>query len=223
MPSVSPADTVALLAVRLPAATRVFARHDIDFCCGGQRSVRDACAERGLDPEAVIAEIELAQAAHPSAESWETRPLVELVDHIVSRFHRPLEEEMPRLLAMARKVEEVHRDRDPERLAALAETCEALFLELTDHMMKEERVLFPWIAAGNGRMAGAPIRVMNAEHEDAGRALARIRELTDDFVPPAGACVTWRALWLGLAELDREMREHIHLENNVLFPRALAS
>ncbi|MCA9516150.1 MAG: iron-sulfur cluster repair di-iron protein [Myxococcales bacterium] len=215
-------DTVARLAVRVPAASRVFMRHGIDYCCGGQRRLADVCAERGLVADDLLDEITLE---HPLAEGarWDERPLGELVAHIVTAHHRPLDEELPRLLAMARKVEAVHGDKDPVRLHELAVLCERLFADLAEHMKKEEAVLFPWIVAGNGRSAGGPIRVMHLEHDEVARDLRRLHELTDDFTPPAGACVTWRALWLGLEALDADLRQHMHLENNVLFPRALAA
>lgn len=215
-------DTVARLAVRLPAASRVFQRHDIDFCCGGNRPLDEACAEAGISAAAVLDEIAKESEARPDGVRWDERPLGELVEHILAAYHRPLDEELPRLAAMAQKVFDVHGDKDPERLRELRAVTIGLTQELADHMMKEERILFPWIQSGNGRMAGGPINVMNMEHDSAAESLRRIRELTDNFVPPPHACNTWRALWLGLQEFDRSLREHIHLENNVLFPRALS-
>lgn len=214
-------DTVARLAVRAPAASRVFARHHIDYCCSGQRRLADVCAELGLDADLLLAEI-TQEPAKSSGAGWDERPLAELCEHVIATHHRPLDEEMPRLLAMAQKVAWVHREKEPVRLAALAQLCEDLFGHFAEHMRKEEEILFPWIAAGNGHTAGGPIRVMQVEHEETARDLARLRELTDDFTPPAGACATWRALWLGLEAFDTDLREHMHLENNVLFPRALA-
>jgi regulator of cell morphogenesis and NO signaling len=123
---------------------------------------------------------------------------------------------------MARKVHQVHGDKDA-RLAKLVEVFTELQQELDAHMAKEEQVLFPLIRAGRGAMAGGPVEVMEHEHDDAGAALRRLRELTDDFQAPAEACTTWRALWHGLETLEADMHQHIHLENNILFPRALAS
>jgi regulator of cell morphogenesis and NO signaling len=207
--------------VRIPAASRVFMRHDIDFCCGGNRKLTDACAEKGLDAAALLDEIR-AELAEEGDVRWDERPLPELIDHILETYHRPLDEELPRLGRMTAKVLAVHGDKDPERLAELHAVYGAVAQELTDHMMKEERVLFPWILSGNGQTAHGPIHVMHAEHDSVALALARIRELTDNFTPPQGACNTWRALWLGLHQFDHDLRAHIHLENNVLFPRALA-
>lgn len=213
--------TVGQIAAEYPLATRVFARHGIDFCCGGGRALEEIAAKRGLDASAVLAEIERELTSpNGSARNWTEAPLGELIDHILSTYHEPLYEELPRLEAMARKVYRVHADKDPERLGAVLETYLALMHELDAHMVKEEQVLFPAIRTGHGPEAGGPIAVMEEEHEAAGAALRRLRELTDDYQPPANACNTWRALWHGLGALETMMHEHIHLENNILFPRA---
>jgi len=215
---------VGELAGALPLATRVFSRHGIDFCCGGGVSLADACAKRGLDIEAVIGDIraEVDQAPQ-SSRPWGTAPLAQLIDHILEAYHVPLKEELPRLLAMAEKVYRVHGEKDPEGLKGLLDTLRALSEELTSHMLKEERVLFPMIRDGRGAQAGGPIDAMEHEHESAGAALRRLRELTDNYQAPAGACNTWCALWAGLEALEMSLHEHIHLENNILFPRSLAS
>ncbi|MFO7587275.1 MAG: hemerythrin domain-containing protein, partial [Gemmatimonadota bacterium] len=123
---------------------------------------------------------------------------------------------------MAAKVVRAHGDKEPERLPELAAVLGGLRAEFESHMLKEERVLFPLIHQGRGAMATAPVSVMEHEHEEAASALRRLRELTDDYEVPAEACNTWRALWHGLADLERATHQHIHLENNILFPRALA-
>jgi regulator of cell morphogenesis and NO signaling len=124
---------------------------------------------------------------------------------------------------MARKVLEVHRDKEPEMLTELLSVVLGLKADLEPHMMKEEMILFPMIEGGRGSMADGPIAVMREEHDLVGTTLKRLRELTRDYEVPAQACNTWRALWHGLAALERELHEHIHLENNILFPRALES
>lgn len=214
---------VGQLATEQPLSTRVFARHGIDFCCGGGRPLGDVCADKGLDPETIVAEIEkeLTASTEP-ATRWDSAPLVELIDHILEAYHVPLWEELPRLDAMARKVLAVHGDKDPEMLGGIVEVYGALKAELEQHMRKEEQVLFPMIKSGNGSMAGPPVNVMHAEHESAGEALRRLRELTNNYTVPEGACNTWRALWHGLEALENDLHQHIHLENNILFPRALA-
>lgn len=217
---------VGEIAAHHPLATRVFTRHGIDFCCGGGVELRRACERRGLSPEEVVAEMEREIANAPDdATGWLEAPLVDLVDHIVGAYHVPLREELPRLEAMARKVARVHADRDPEgRLPEILETLLALKAELESHMDREERELFPRLLAAQGE---APLEIGVApyldDHEEAGAALARLRELTDEYRPPEDACNTWRALWAGLEALERTMHEHVHLENNVLFPRATAA
>jgi len=214
--------TVGALAAEHPLATRVFARHDIDFCCGGGRPLRDVCREKGVDTTDVLREIEAEIERSPEPETrWDEASLTDLIDHILATYHEPLREELPRLEAMARKVHEVHGEKDPERLKEILDTLLALEAELFSHMRKEEEILFPMIAAGRGAMAMGPVSVMEAEHDEAGRMLRRFAELTDGYAPPDGACNTWRALYAGLADLEKAMHVHIHLENNILFPRAL--
>jgi regulator of cell morphogenesis and NO signaling len=215
---------VGSVATQHPLTTRVFARHGIDFCCGGGKPLAEACTARGVDTETVLAEIEAEIEGRAAEETrWDERPMAELIDHIITTFHLPLREELPRLEAMARKVYDVHGDKDPERLRGILETIVALKKELLLHMQKEEEILFPMITAGQGRMAMGPVSVMEAEHAEAGDMLRRFSELTDHYVPPAEACNTWRALWAGLEDLETAMHVHIHLENNILFPRALES
>jgi regulator of cell morphogenesis and NO signaling len=212
---------VGEIAAHHPLATRVFARHGIDFCCGGGVPLAKACEKRGVAAERVVAEIDAVLSGAPSeGRRWLEAPLLEVVAHIVDRYHVPLREELPRLEAMARKVAHVHAERDPEgRLPRLVATVVGLRGELEDHMAREEEVLFPAVIAGH---SDAPFDVFVDEHEEAGRKLAFLRELTDQYVPPPDACNTWRALWAGLEALETTMHEHVHLENNVLFPRAAA-
>lgn len=152
---------------------------------------------------------------------WTDAPLEDLVDHVVTRFHRPLEAELPRLETLAEAVRKAHGAKDPGRFDDLVDTVAALHGELVDHMAKEERILFPLLAAGRGADAEMPIRVMTMEHESAARTLERLRSLTGDYTVPPDACRRWRALWEGLANLESELQMHIRLEDEVLFPRAL--
>ena len=214
---------VGQLATENPLATRVFARHGIDYCCGGGRPLAEVCAEKGLNPETIVAEINREITATPEAGArWDNAPLADLIDHILEVYHVPLWEELPRLDAMARKVLAVHGDKDPAMLGGIVEVYGALRAELDQHMRKEEEILFPMIKAGQGANAGPPVNVMHIEHDSAGEALRRLRELTNDYTMPEGACNTWRALWHGLEALEHDLHQHIHLENNILFPRALA-
>lgn len=215
-----PNTTLAEIAVDRPAAPKVFIRHGLDFCCHGQRPLAEACAEKGVDPGEVIRELEDAARPDPGARSWRDRPLDELIDFILARYHAPLREDLDVVVQLAEKVERRHVEKPtcPRGLARhLAEVREAV----EGHLGKEEQILFPLIRDGRGPMAFMPVKVMMQEHEDHGESLRRTRELTADLVPPPEACRSWRALYAELARIEAELMEHIHLENNVLFPRAL--
>lgn len=213
-------DTLADLAATRAGASRVFYQHGLDFCCHGRISLEDACAKAHLDVDALVREIEAQVPLASDSERWDGRPIAELIQHVLDRFHASHRAELPRLIEMARKVEKVHADK-PSCPRGLARHVEQMADELEMHMQKEEQVLFPMILAGRGRMVAMPIQIMEEEHVDHGRNLAHMRELTREFTPPEDACGTWRALYLGLAELDEQVMEHIHTENNILFPRAL--
>ena len=212
--------TLADLAITRPGATRVFLKHGLDFCCGGRRPVDEACAEKGLDPDAILAEIEREDAKGGDLTRWAGRPIDELLDFIQGHYHARHRADLPEVIALAEKVEQVHADKPtcPKDLAAHLRVVHAAVL---DHLAKEEGILFPMIRAGHGSRAGGPIHVMEEEHNDHGKNLARIRDLTANLTAPPEACPTWRALYLRLVRLSDELMEHIHLENNVLFPRAL--
>ncbi len=222
---------VADIATASPATIKVFQRHRIDFCCGGRIPLGDVCEAHQIAAPLLIEELEeVLNATEPDVD-WTKESLTSLVAHIQARFHRPLVEEIPRLRAMVDKVVSRHGARLP-RLALLQETFVELQHELLDHMKKEDVVLFPAIVAleagaAPGRSAGwtwidQPIGAMEAEHASAGAALERIAELTDGHVPPEDACPTFRGLYHGLSELERDMHVHVHLENHILFPRAAA-
>jgi regulator of cell morphogenesis and NO signaling len=213
--------TLSEIATRHPAGSRVLHRHGLDFCCGGRRSFGDACAERGLTADAILAEIEREDAG-VAPDGWDERPLAELVSHLVGFYHGRLREELPLLVAMAARVEGRHGDK-PECPRGLGDHLAAMHEAVLEHLSKEERILFPLILSGRGAQAGAPIHVMEIEHEDHRANLFEIRRLTQGLVTPASACTTWRALYLRLSEFERELMEHIHLENNVRFTRALLS
>jgi regulator of cell morphogenesis and NO signaling len=218
---IDPNDTLGHLATVHPEATNVFLRHRLDFCCGGGQKLSDACRTKGLDAAAVASEIAAAGVAH-APERWDTRPLKDLIQFIVSRYHEPLRLELPALVDAARRVERVHRDK-PSCPHGLAAHLQRLDSELRQHMAKEEMVLFPAVREGTrGQQLHMPIRVMMQEHQDHGENLRRTRELTANLRPPREACATWRALYVALEKLESELMEHIHLESNVLFPRALS-
>lgn len=213
--------TLSELATTRPAASRVFHRHRLDFCCGGQRPLEEACEERGLDPKEVMAEIDRET---PGAEDvvWTERPLIDVIDHIVTRYHEPLRPELERLYEMAKKVEKVHQEK-ASCPHGLADHLARIWAEVEAHLEKEEKILFPMIASNAGVRPHGPITVMLQEHEEHAANMAKTRALTNDLEPPSEACATWRALYLGLQTLERELMDHIHLENNVLFPRALGA
>lgn len=215
-------DTLGQVAAVHPAATHVFLRHGLDFCCGGAQPLEEACHEAGLDPETVIAEVG-AELGEASTESWEDKPLSQLTHFIRTRYHNALRRDLPGLLEAAKKVERIHAEKSscPHGLFAHIKRMD---VELRQHLAKEEQILFPAIERGaRGSAIQMPVRVMMREHEDHGASLERLHELTKDFTAPPEACATWRALYSALAKLEAELMEHIHLENNVLFPRALSA
>lgn len=219
--------TVGELVAERPGRSRVFQSFAIDFCCQGGRTLREACERKGVPAEKVVAELEAEQQGpSPAAENPAELPLPELTDYIVRTHHDFLRRELPRLGAMSVRVAQVHGGHTPS-LVEMAEVFQGLYEELADHITKEEQVLFPIVAAlGRGepvRMPlDGPIACMLHEHEDAGEALRRLRELSRGFQPPAEACNTYRALFAGLGDLEEDLHRHIHLENAVLFPRAQA-
>lgn len=208
------------LATSNPAATRVFLRHKLDFCCGGRRSLSDACRAAGLDADAIAAELEREATPEAPVARAELQPQCELADHIESRYHAALRRDLPPLIEAARKVERVHAQK-PDVPAGLADVLADFFSEMQQHMAKEENILFPMIRRGApGNVVAMPVSVLEREHDTHGEYLARIRALTGDLVVPPHACATWRALYDGLATVEADLMQHIHLENNVLFARA---
>lgn len=216
--------TIAEIATALPSSVRVFQRHGVDFCCGGKKAIGIVCEEHGLSFEELTGAI-VASAAdlQPARRDWTREPLSQLIDHIVGAFHDPLREELPRLETMAARVAQVH-GAHASYLARIDAIVGELSADLVAHMQKEERVLFPAIRAieqGQPVRIGAPINVMEQEHDHAGELLGELRRITEGYEAPEWACQTFRALYHGLAELEASMHVHVHLENNVLFPRAL--
>lgn len=223
--------TVGEYVKEKPALSRVFDRYGIDYCCGGKRPLLEVCHDRGISVDEVVSALEQATESKLEDEDldWQTATVEQMIDHIHSHHHLYLYEVMPRLSQMVNKVARVHGAKDA-RLAELAIVFETLQTELNLHMQKEERVLFPLcreLATANvlpqshcGSI-GNPIRVMGVEHEQAGALLAKMHILTNDFAPPEWACNTYRAMLDGLAEMEQDLHQHIHEENNILFPKAL--
>ena len=206
---------IGQIAVQLPGATAVFRRLKLDFCCGGQVPLATAAAEKGLDVNAVLSE--LAALPRPSALPGVSEPGA-LVDHILARYHDVHRVQLPELIRMAHRVEAVHRA-NPDVPAGLGNLLEEIQQELLSHMQKEEAILFPMLKSGGNPFVNQPIGMMRAEHVEHGAALEQLNALTHDATPPAGACNTWRALYAGIAQFGDDLINHIHLENNVLFPQ----
>ena len=210
------------LARSIPGATALLHAHHLDFCCAGNRTLRDAATERGLDPEPIARRLDALRGTPHGGRDWRTASPAALIDHIVARYHARHRDQLPELVRLARRVEQVHAER-PDCPAGLADHLQAMHQELESHMMKEEQVLFPMLARGLLRQAGGPISVMRFEHDQHGEALETLERLTGGMTPPNGACNTWRALYLGLSTLRDDLIQHIHLENNILFDESAAA
>ena len=211
--------SVGRIALSLPGATRIFHAHSIDFCCGGKITLRDAAERAGLDVEKLVGALQALPAGSPDERDWREASNAELIDHILTRYHDVHRQQLPELIRMARRVEQVHGERDtcPNGLADL---LTVIYQEMESHMQKEEQILFPMLRSGMTAQAQGPIAVMRHEHDDHGENLEQVMALTDDITPPKGACTTWRALYTGLREFRDDLMQHIHLENNLLFERA---
>ncbi len=218
--------TVGEIVAGRPTLARIFQGFEIDFCCQGGRTLREACQHKGIAQESVIEQLEAGMREKQEAGiNPALLPVAELADHIVVTHHAYLRSELPRLQTMAERVARVHGGHTPS-LVEVFEVFRGMAEELDSHMMKEEQILFPAVkvlcAGGPGVMPlEGPVACMLQEHDDAGAALATMRDLTHGFTPPPEACNTYRALFAGLAELEDDLHRHIHLENAVLFPQAL--
>ncbi len=204
-----------------PALAKVFQKYRLDYCCGGRQSLAEACAAENLDLDEVLRGVEAAQQIEKTDMQWNLRPLDELIQHILNHYHARLRTELPMLVELAAQVERVHADK-PDCPAGLTDLMTDVRAAVESHLAKEEQILFPLILAGRSQTAYMPVQVMMQEHMDHGKNLRRIRELTGDLTVPENACASWRALYHRLGALEEELMEHIHLENNNLFPRALA-
>lgn len=217
--------TVGEIVRALPARSRVFENLGIDYCCGGKKSLAEACRAKGLDPATVVALLTAMDGAPDQASvNPDVMSLSELCDHIEQVHHQYLREELPRLDFMTRKVAAVHGQDEP-RLLEVRRVFEAFQAEMVSHTQEEDIVVFPAIRnleSGKRTPLDAAFAKLESEHENAGAALAHFKELTDNYTPPEWACNTFRALYDGLAQLEQHTHQHVHQENNVLFPRALA-
>lgn len=225
--------TVKEVAVEIPGAARIFENLRIDYCCGGNVPLSEGCTKAGVPLDEVLASLVKAQAEPLPTRDWGKSPLAALVRHIVEKHHAFTFAETTRLEALFVKVCAVHADKHPELLAMQYYFGE-LANELRTHMMKEEHILFPYIAAMERAvlekrevppaMFGSvenPVRAMMKEHDSAGEALRALRGASNGYAAPENACVSYRELYRSLQALEADLHTHIHLENNVLFPRAL--
>jgi len=230
------AKTVREIVIENPSSTRVFEQLGIDYCCGGGKSLEQACLNANLDIDRVVDSLEKSQALPSSqaARDWQKESLAALIAHIENSHHKYTREELTRLALLFDKVCAVHGKKHPE-LSRIREAFEDLYQELVGHMMKEEMVLFPCIkrmeaaTMANGQVAHAlfgslqhPIAMMEHEHDSAGGALRVMRDASNGFVAPVDACISFQTLYHTLAGFEADLHQHIHLENNILFPRAMA-
>jgi regulator of cell morphogenesis and NO signaling len=233
--NVATAKTVRELALENPAATRVFEKLGIDYCCGGNKSLEAACHNANLNIDEVLESLEKAcQTPAPAPTDWQAEPMAALITHIKETHHKFTREEIVRLHPLLAKVCSVHGKNHPE-LFQIRDLFQDLANELSAHLMKEEMVLFPYLAAmeaavnGNAPVARAPfgsvqnpISMMEHEHDSAGSILRALKGITKGYSAPPEACVSYQTLYKALAAFEADLHQHIHLENNVLFPRAVA-
>ncbi|HKE85242.1 MAG TPA: iron-sulfur cluster repair di-iron protein [Vicinamibacterales bacterium] len=225
--------TVGKIVVADFRTAGVFEQFGIDFCCGGRQSVAEACEAAAVDPEVVVEALRALPPADAHDDGDVTRwPLDRLIDHIVTTHHTYVRSALPTIARHLSKLIRVHGGRHRE-LAWIAASFDELGRDLLQHMVKEERILFPYIRAIAARDVNHrpalpfesvenPIRVMEQEHREAGDAMRLIRGMTDGYTPPADGCMTYRVCFEEMAAFERDLHRHVHLEENVLFPAALA-
>jgi regulator of cell morphogenesis and NO signaling len=226
--------TVREIAQTQPTSIRVFEKFGIEYCCGGRKPLAEACAVKDIDVETVIAALEAAaRDENAGAKDWTKESLANLTKHIVATHHAYCKEELPRLSGLAAKVANVHGGTNPE-LGMIQTKLAELADELTDHLAEEEVVVFPMIVklegtkTNSGREVvqsqisiGNPVSLLIEEHDNAGVLLAEIRSLSRNFTAPEYACTTYHAFFDGLRDFEHDLHRHVHLENNILFPRAI--
>lgn len=228
------AQTVREIALEQPSSIRVFEQFGIDYCCGGRKPLAEACAAGNIELDAVISALErAAKSPAPIAIDWSQTSLESLSGHIVATHHAFVKRELPRLALLAQKVVNRHGATTVE-LPVIQTTLASLDEELTQHLAKEEAILFPFVvqlerASVNGTpkpqgcfgTVARPIAMMTQEHDAAGALVAEIRRLSNNFTAPDYACPTYHAFYDGLKDFEQDLHQHIHLENNILFPRAI--
>jgi regulator of cell morphogenesis and NO signaling len=236
--NLSATTTVRELAIEIPNATRTFEKLGIDYCCGGGKSLSDACLQAHIPVDDVLRALEQGGSFTPAAEAslpdFTNGALGNLIEHIVTTHHVYVKQEIPRLQQLLHKVVSVHGKNHPE-LGKIQQTFQPMAAELSSHMMKEEHILFPHIVAlenavNSGRpkprpafgTVSNPVHMMQLEHDSAGAALKSISELSGNYTPPEEACFSYKTLYAALKDFESDLHQHVHLENNILFPRAIA-
>lgn len=204
------------IARELPGATRILHAQRLDFCCNGQRTLAEACLRKGIDPAATVAALEQLCAVDQNEQNWNHASAEQLIPHILTRYHECHREQLPELIRLARRVEQVHGN-NPDCPNGLTDHLCDMQQELESHMAKEEQILFPMLMRGEASLSRGPISVMRFEHDQHSQALDKLYSLTNDVTPPPHACNTWQALYRGLNEFCADLMDHIHLENNILF------
>lgn len=217
--------TVGKIVARDYRKALVFKKHGIDFCCGGKIGVAQAAAEAGVALDTIIGELELLDQAGKEINDFDSWPLDKLIDFILDKHHAYVKTTIEQLTPMLEKVVKVHSGWRPE-LTEVNDVFYALARELACHLYKEEEVFFPLIRKrATGEDLGSssiehPVKAMEHEHDIAGQLMQKIKELTDNYTPPAGACATYIVVYKVLKEFEMDLHQHIHLENNILFPKA---
>jgi len=222
------------IALANPGARHVLEDAGIDYCCGGGKSLAEACQRANVPPEEILRQLERnSERVGPGEVQWRSAPLAELTRHIRERHHQYVREVTPRLCGLLAKIREKH-GRNHRELGEIEKLFEELAREMQMHMRKEEQILFPFIdalerAACSGgvpelpffQTVRNPIYSMMKEHDSAGERMRQIRSASDNFKPPADACTSYQAAYQGLGDFEKDLHLHVHLENNILFPRAV--
>jgi len=212
--------TLASLANEIPGATAVFNKYQLSFCCGGQHTLKEAIAKFKLDESDLLTELHALANPEQLTCQPETLSDADLIDHILTRYHKVHRAQLTELRRLAARVESVHGSH-PACPQGLSAHLDDMAQDLEQHMLKEENILFPMLSKGMGNMASGPISVMLHEHAEHQAALRKIVSLTQELSLPEGACNTWRALYFGLEEFMQDLATHMHLENEILFKRQL--
>ncbi|MEH6345042.1 MAG: iron-sulfur cluster repair protein YtfE [Bermanella sp.] len=208
------------IATQVPGATSILFGHKINFCCNGHKTLKEVLAKKGLNEQELDTALEELASRNNASQDWSEKSNKDIIEHILSRYHQVHREQLPELIRLAARVETVHGNHElcPNGLASHLTNMKQ---ELEQHMHKEESILFPMLTTDFPPMVQGPISVMLSDHEGHIKDIEKIYALTQDLIPHAQACNTWRALYLGLQEFVSDINMHIHIENNILFARAL--